>query len=59
MQVQTASNALPPARQPSAEPTASGDGAFAQLLARQPEVETEPPPDAAAGSGSNARPSSK
>lgn len=56
MHVQTASNALPPARQPSAEPAASGDGAFAQLLARQPEVETEPPPDAAAGTSSTARP---
>lgn len=40
MQVQTASNALPPARPQPAENAGSGD-AFAQLLARQPEVEPE------------------
>lgn len=40
MQVQTASNALPPARPQPADNAGSGD-AFAQLLARQPEVEPE------------------
>lgn len=47
MQVQTASNTLPPARPQPAENAGSGD-AFAQLLARQPEVEPEGEADAAA-----------
>jgi flagellar hook-length control protein FliK len=57
MQVRTASNALPPARpQPADSAGSAGSGdAFAQLLARQPEVEAESQADAAA-TPSGARP---
>lgn len=55
MQVQPASNALPPARPQPAENAGSGD-AFAQLLARQPEVEPEGEADAAPNPGTGARP---
>ncbi|WP_341892676.1 flagellar hook-length control protein FliK [Variovorax sp. YR752] len=59
MQVQTASNTLPPARPQPAESAASGD-AFAQLLARQPEVEpegeSESTNDTASNPGAGARP---
>lgn len=57
MHVQTASNAaLPPARPPVPEPAAGGDGAFAQLLARQPEPDTGAQPDLAANADGAARP---
>lgn len=57
MQVQTASTALPPARPQPAENAGSGD-AFAQLLARQPEVEpeSESANDAAPDAGAGTRP---
>lgn len=52
MQVQTATTALPPARPSLAEPPAGGDGAFAQLLARQPEVDGDAPAEPAVGTNS-------
>ena len=59
MQVQTASNALPPTRPQPAENAGGGD-AFAQLLARQPEVEpegeSESTSDAAPNPGAGSRP---
>lgn len=57
MHVQTASNAaLPPARPAAPEPAAGGDGAFAQLLARQPEVDAGSRSDLAASTDGATRP---